>query len=58
VWVVRQGRIVQVPVEIPLQDQQRVMVTGDVHTGDLVIISSPPGLQPGDAVSTQGGASS
>src|SRR5207237_565867 len=53
VWVVRQGRVVQVPVETPLQDKERVMISGDVREGELVVVSSPPGLQAGDVVQAQ-----
>lgn len=53
VWVVRQERIVEVPVETPVQSAGRVMVRGELRPGDQVIVSAGPGMRPGDAALTR-----
>jgi RND family efflux transporter MFP subunit len=50
VWVVRNRRLVAAPVEVPVQDERWAMVRGDVRPGDPVLLSSAPGLAPGDEV--------
>ena len=53
VWVVRAERVVEVPVETPIQNGQRAMVRGDVRAGELVVVSAAPGVSAGDTVRTQ-----
>lgn len=54
VWVVRAGKVAEVPVEVPLQDEHRAMVRGALRAGDAVIAAPAPGLSSGDAVRVLG----
>ena len=53
IWVVREGKVVEVEVQVPLQDERSAMVQGDVTAGEQVIVSSTPGVMPGDTVQTR-----
>ena len=53
VWVVRAGKVVSVPVEIPIQDSHSAMVKGSVRAGEPVVVAGDVGIRPGDAVRAQ-----
>lgn len=53
VWVVRGHQIVEVPVRVPVQDERRAVLLGDLRAGEPVVMSNSPGLQPGDEVETR-----
>jgi RND family efflux transporter MFP subunit len=53
VWVVREGIVVDVPVETPSQDEHHALLRGDIRPGEQVILSGTPGLIPGDRVLTR-----
>jgi HlyD family secretion protein len=53
VWVVRERRIRQVPVEVPVQDERRAKVRGDLRAGEPVVVSGGAALAPGDEVDTR-----
>jgi HlyD family secretion protein len=50
VWVVRNERVVEVPVEAGVQDRTRTMVRGAVRAGEPVVLTTTPGVHPGDQV--------
>jgi len=50
VWVVRNDRIVEVPVESGVQERSRMMIRGDVRAGEQVVLTTTPGVHPGDQV--------
>lgn len=50
VWVVRDNRVVEVPVEAGVQDRDRTMVRGEVRAGEPVILTTTSGVRPGDQV--------
>jgi HlyD family secretion protein len=52
VWVVRNGHVAELPVELGLQDRSRAEVRGDLRAGEQVVLSSGPGVRPGDPVRT------
>jgi len=52
VWVVRSGRAFRERVAVPLQDERRVMVRGDIRTGDTVVLAGTVSLRSGAEVST------
>jgi len=56
VWVVRGGKVVEVPVKTPIQDERRAMLEGDVRAGEPVVVSSAAGVRPGEAVETRAAA--
>lgn len=53
VWVVRGHEIVEVPVQVPVQDEKRAVLIGDLRPGEPLVMSNSPGLQPGDQVETR-----
>jgi RND family efflux transporter MFP subunit len=53
VWVVRDGRIAEVPVVVTVQDAARATVRGDLRSGEAVALPGAAGVAPGDAVETQ-----
>ncbi|MCC2670164.1 MAG: hypothetical protein K0Q72_2635, partial [Armatimonadetes bacterium] len=52
-WAVRGDRVVLVPVETGQQDGSRVEVRGTLQVGEQVVLTSAPGVHPGDAVRAQ-----
>jgi RND family efflux transporter MFP subunit len=50
VWVVREGRLAEVPVELLSQDATRALVRGSLHGGDRAVLAAPPGTSIGDEV--------
>jgi HlyD family secretion protein len=58
VWLVRDGRVEAVKVEIPFQDDHHATVRGEIRAGDRVVLSPPPGVVPGQEVEIQLAASS
>jgi HlyD family secretion protein len=50
VWVVRNDRVAEVPVEAGVQERGRTMVRGDVRAGEPVVLTTAPGVHPGDQV--------
>lgn len=53
VWVVRRRKVVEVPVRVPTQDDRYAALQGEIAAGEAVIMSSTPGLRPGDEVETR-----
>lgn len=53
IWLVRDGRLAEVVVAIPVQDANRAMIRGDVVPGERVVVSAPSGISPGDPVAVR-----
>ncbi len=53
VLVVRDGKVVEVPVEVGIRTADKVQVIGDLKAGDLVMISGLLGVKPGMPVQTK-----
>jgi HlyD family secretion protein len=53
VWLVRDGKIVEVPVVAGVQDRTRTMVRGDVRAGEPVVLTTTSGVRPGDRVQVE-----
>jgi len=47
VWVVRDGKVAEVPVEIGIRTPDKVQVIGDLKTGDQVLTSGLLAVRPG-----------
>lgn len=50
VWVVRDGKLESVPVQIGIKGRERVEAASGLTEGDMVVIDPPKELQPGEAV--------
>jgi RND family efflux transporter MFP subunit len=50
VWVVREGKVTEALVEPGVEAEGRVMVRGDVHPGEPVVLSTDAGVRPGQMV--------
>ncbi len=55
VWVVRDGKLESVAVQIGIKGRERVEAVSGLNEGDMVVIDPPKGLQPGEAVSVRPG---
>ncbi len=53
VWVIRDGKIEEAPVEVPYQDEQWAVIRGYVRRHEPVVLTLLPGLRPGDRVRHQ-----
>jgi membrane fusion protein (multidrug efflux system) len=47
VWVVRDGKVAEVPVEVGIRTSDKVQVMGDLKTGDQVLVSGLLAVRPG-----------
>ncbi len=53
VWVVRDRKLVLVPVNVAFQDAERAVVQGDLKAGEPVLVTVSAGLRAGDEVDFQ-----
>lgn len=58
VWVVRDGKLESVPVQIGIKGRERVEAAAGLKDGDMVVAEPPKGLQPGEAVRVRLGEAS
>jgi len=49
-WVVRDGKLERVPVQIGIKGRDRVEAAAGIAESDMVVIDPPKGLRPGEAV--------
>ena len=50
VWVVRDGKLESVPVQIGIKGRERVEAASGLNAGDLVVAEPPKGLKAGESV--------
>lgn len=53
IWVVRDGKLVRVPVHIGIKNRDRVDAIGDLKEGDMVVTDPSDRLKPGEGVRVQ-----
>ncbi len=53
VWVVRDGRLVRVPVKTGIKGRDRIEIVSGLGSEDAVVIDPPEGLKPGETVRTR-----
>ncbi len=49
-WIVQDGKIDRVPVQIGIKGRERVEAAAGIAEGNMVVIDPPKGLRPGEAV--------
>jgi multidrug efflux pump subunit AcrA (membrane-fusion protein) len=50
VWVVRDGRLVQLTIQVGIKGRERTEVSGEIKDDDLIVVEPPQDLQTGKHV--------